>query len=162
MPDEMTVEGQPRVLGMKDPQAQFGSEADWTGGLLAHCWGNFDGITEHWYSRAGKRFDYEHAKSLPADAPIEGGYVNVDETVLEWVRHPANRVQKKAEEWQEYEKRFPAMVDKKIFLSIDEYAYGGGELQGGPGLRHGVERDVPPHRLYEDGGIHHVGLDARL
>jgi alpha-N-arabinofuranosidase len=129
MLDEMTVEGQPHVMGLKDPQAQFDSDADWTGGLLAHSWGYFDGLTEHWYSRVGKRYDYEHAKSLPTDAPIEGGYVNVDETVLEWVRHPANRVHKKAEEWQEYEKRFPAMRDKKIFLSIDEYAYGGGSFK---------------------------------
>ena len=57
MPDEMTVTGQTRVLHLKDIQAQFGSEADWTGGLLAHSWGNFDGLTEHWYARAGKRFD---------------------------------------------------------------------------------------------------------
>ena len=124
MPDEMTVEGQARAMHL-DPQAQFGTEADWTGGLLAHSWGNFDGLTEHWYSRAGKRFDYEHAKSLPVDAPNEAGYVPVEESLLEWVRHPSNRVAKKAEEWQEYEKRFPAMRDKKIFLSIDEYSYSG-------------------------------------
>ncbi|MFL6416690.1 MAG: alpha-N-arabinofuranosidase [Bryobacteraceae bacterium] len=130
MPDEMTVEGQSRAMHL-DPQAQFGSEADWTGGLLAHSWGNFDGLTEHWYSRAGKRFDYEHAKSLPADAPNEAGYVPVEETLLEWVRHPSNRVAKKAEEWREYEKRFPAMADKKIFLSIDEYSYSG----AAPGLK---------------------------
>jgi alpha-N-arabinofuranosidase len=125
MPDEMTVEGQPRAMHLADPQAHFGSEADWTGGLLEHCWGNFDGLTEHWYSRVGKRFDYEHAKSLPADAPLEAGYVPVEETLLEWVRHPANRVHKKAEEWHEYEKRFPAMLNKKIFLWIDEYGYSG-------------------------------------
>ncbi len=64
MPDEMTVEGQPRTMGIADPQVHFGSDTDWTGGLLEHCWGNFDGLTEHWYSRVGKRFDYEHAKSL--------------------------------------------------------------------------------------------------
>jgi alpha-L-arabinofuranosidase len=29
----------------------------------------------------------------------------------------------KAEEWHGYEQRFPAMRDKKIFLSLDEYAY---------------------------------------
>jgi alpha-N-arabinofuranosidase len=125
MPDEMTVEGQARAMQLADPQVRFGSEADWTGGLLAHCWGNFDGLTEHWYSRVGKRFDYAHAKSLPADAPLEAAYVPVDETLLEWVRHPANRVHKKAEEWQEYVKRFPAMLEKKIFLSIDEYGYSG-------------------------------------
>ena len=71
MPDEMTVTGQARTLHMPDPQAQFGSAADFTGGLLAHSWGSFDGLTEHWYARAGKRFDYEHAKSLPPDAPNE-------------------------------------------------------------------------------------------
>jgi alpha-L-arabinofuranosidase len=73
----------------------------------------------------GKRFDYEHAKSLPADAPNEAGYVPAEETLLEWARHPSNRVAKKAEEWREYEKRFPAMIDKRIFLSIDEYSYSG-------------------------------------
>jgi alpha-N-arabinofuranosidase len=130
-PDEMTVEGQPRTMGIADPQVHFGSEADWTGGLLAHCMGNFDGLTEHWYARVGKRFDYDHAKSLPLDPTIniESGYVNVDEPLLEWVRHPSNRVRKKAEEWNEYEKRFPEMADKKIFLSIDEYAYGGGSFK---------------------------------
>jgi alpha-N-arabinofuranosidase len=130
MPDEMTVEGQPRTMGISDPQVHFGDpQADWTGGLLLHSFGNFDGLTEHWYVRAGKRFDYEHAKSLPMNAPIEGGYVNVDETVLEWVRHPSNRVHKKAEEWNEYVKRFPAMLDKKLFLSIDEYGYGGSSMK---------------------------------
>jgi alpha-N-arabinofuranosidase len=130
MPDEMTVEGQPRTIGVKDPQVHFGDEQlDWTGGLLAHSSGNFDGLTEHWYVRVGKRFDYEHAKSIPLDSPIEAGYVNADETVLEWIRHPSNRVHKKSEEWQEYVKRYPAMLDKKIFLSIDEYGYGGGSLK---------------------------------
>ena len=130
-PDEMTVEGQPRSMGIADPQVHFGSEADWTGGLLTHCMGNFDGLAEHWYARVGKRFDYELAKSLPRDPTlnIESGYVNVDEPLLEWVRHPSNRVRKKAEEWNEYEKRFPAMADKNIFLSIDEYAYGGSSFK---------------------------------
>jgi alpha-N-arabinofuranosidase len=138
MPDEMTVEGQPRVMHLADPQAHFGTEADWTGGLLAHCWGNFDGLTEHWYSRVGKRFDYEHAKSLPADAPTEAGYVPVEETLLEWVRHPADRVHKKAEEWQEYEERFPAMREKKVFLSIDEYGYSGGAANLKVALAYGM------------------------
>jgi alpha-N-arabinofuranosidase len=130
MPDEMTVEGQPRKYGLSDPQGRFGDPiADWTGGLLLHSFGNFDGLAEHWYSRPGKRYDYEHAKSLPNDAPIEGGYVNVNETLLEAARHPSNRVHKKYEEWNEYVKRFPAMLDKKIFLSIDEYGYGGSSMK---------------------------------
>lgn len=125
MPDEMTVTGQTRASHMKEIQAPFGSEGDWTGGLLAHSWGNFDGLTEHWYARAGKRFDLAHAESLPPDAPGEAGYVNVDQTLVEWAHYPANRVRLKAEEWQEYQRRFPAMIDKKIFLSVDEYAYSG-------------------------------------
>jgi alpha-L-arabinofuranosidase len=138
MPDEMTVTGQARKLHMSDPQAQFGSAADFTGGLLAHSWGNFDGLTEHWYARAGKRFDYEHAKSLAPDAPNEAAYVNVDQTLLEWARYPSNRVRLKAEEWQECEKRFPAMIDTKIFLSIDEYAYSGAPVNLKLALAYGM------------------------
>ena len=63
--------------------------------------------------RAGKRFDYEHAKSLPPDAPNEDGYVTVDQSLLEWARYPSNRVREKAEEWQEYQKRFRTMLEKK-------------------------------------------------
>jgi alpha-N-arabinofuranosidase len=97
MPDEMTIEGITRVMHLDNIQAQFGSDADWTGGLLAHCWGYFDGITEHWYSRASMRFDLEHAKKDAPKPGIESGYVPADETVLEWVCHPSNRVHLKAE-----------------------------------------------------------------
>ena len=51
---------------------QSAPEFDWTGGLIENCWGNFDGLTEHWYARAGKRFDYQHAMSLAADATQRG------------------------------------------------------------------------------------------
>ena len=130
MPDEMTVEGQPRANKIADPQVQFGDkELDWTGSLLTNSFGYFDGLAEHWYVRSGKYFDYEHAKSIPLDSPIEAGYVDLPETTLQWARHPADRVHKKSEEWSEYTKRFPQMLDKKIFLSIDEYGYGGGSLK---------------------------------
>jgi alpha-N-arabinofuranosidase len=138
MPDEMTVTGQTRNLRLPDPQAQFDSPADFTGGLLAGSWGSFEGLTEHWYARAGKRFDYALAKTLAPDAPNEAGYVNVDQTVLEWARYPSNRVRLKADEWHEYQKRFPAMVDKKIFLSIDEYAYSGAPVNLKSSLAYGM------------------------
>ena len=125
MPDEMTITGITRAMHLDNLQAQFGSDADWTGGLLAHCWGFFDGLSEHWYARAGFRFDLEQAKSDTPRPGIETGYVPANETVLEWMRHPSNRVREKAEGWQEYERRFPAMIEKKIFLAIDEYAYTG-------------------------------------
>jgi len=130
MPDEMTVEGQPRANHVADPQVHFGDpNLDWTGSLLKNSFGNFDGLAEHWYVRVGKYFDYDHAKSIPLDSPIEAGYIDLPETTLEYARHPANRVHKKAEEWNEYTKRFPQMIDKKIFLSIDEYGYGGGSMK---------------------------------
>jgi alpha-N-arabinofuranosidase len=53
-------------------------------------------------------------------------------TTLEAARYPADTVRLKAEEWQGYEKRFPAMADKKIKLAIDEYAYFGGSGGGSP------------------------------
>lgn len=126
MPDEMTIEGITRAMHLDNLQAQFGGPADWTGGLLAHSWGYFDGITEHWYQRAGYHFDPSKAGDPPVKAHVEAGYVPEQQTMLEWVRHASNRVHLKAEEWQEYEKRFPEMVKKKIFLSNDEYAYSGG------------------------------------
>jgi alpha-L-arabinofuranosidase len=57
-------------------------------------------------------------------------------------------VRLKAEEWQEYQKRFPAILDKEIFLSIDEYAYSGArESQAGPRLRLGLQRDASVQRF---------------
>ena len=126
MPDEMTVEAQPRVLHRGYIEVKMGDpEFDWTGGLIANSLDYFEGLTEHLYPRDGKRFDYSYAVTLGPDVDKEAGYVPVNQTLLEWARYPSNRVQMKAEEWAEYLKRFPAMVDKKIFLSIDEYAYGG-------------------------------------
>ncbi len=138
MPDEMTIEGMTQAMHMENPQAQFGSDADWTGGLLAHCWGNFDGLTEHWYSRAGYRFDLSRVNEPRVRQGIEPGYVAADETILEWVRHPSNRVHLKAEEWQEYQKRFPAMLEKKTFLSIDEYSYSGAPVNLKLALAYGM------------------------
>jgi alpha-L-arabinofuranosidase len=85
MPEEMTLEGQTKGAG--DMQAQFGSEYDWTGGLLANSMGYFDGITEHWYARAGKRFDLGTAKTDAKQADNESGYVPAtDETLDEWIQ----------------------------------------------------------------------------
>ena len=103
------------------------SDADWTCGFLKRDWGNFDGITEHWYTRAGVRWDRERAEKGIKVGRLEAGYVPDEETVLEWVRRPSDRVHLKGEEWQEYEKRFPEMKAKNIFMSNDEYAYTGGQ-----------------------------------
>ena len=126
---EMLEDGQvPGALRSKyvgNLAGAYGSDFDWTGGFLKDCWGNFDGIAEHWYAQPGKRYNVEKAKSLPADKPNDDAFDKIDQTTLEYARYPANIVRSKAEEWQGYQQRFPAMVQKKTFLSIDEYAYFG-------------------------------------
>ena len=129
MPDEMTVTGHARLITGK-VQAEYGTEADWTGGLLAKCWGHFDGLAEHWYCRSAKRFDPNVGKNNPfpdgtTTQPPDFGYVPVKESLNDWARCPSNRVRLKAEAWHEYLKRFPAMKNKKLFLAINEWAYTG-------------------------------------
>jgi alpha-N-arabinofuranosidase len=135
MMEDMNLKGEMRAKYVGNLQPLFGTDDDWTGGLLAHCWGNFDGIAEHWYAQGDRHFDLERAKSLPPDEPTDHAYVKVDQTPLEWARYAANVVHRKAEEWQGYQQRFPAMLDKKIFLSIDEYAYFGGGFGRGVNLK---------------------------
>ena len=61
--------------------------------------------------------------------------MKTDQTLLEFARYAGDVIRRKAEEWQGYQQRFPAMLDKKIFLSIDEYAYFGGGRGTGPNLK---------------------------
>jgi alpha-N-arabinofuranosidase len=135
MLEDGTLHGDIRVKYAGNLEPLYGTESDWTGGFLKNCWGNFDGIAEHWYGQGNRRYDLEKAKGLPPEASNEDAYVKVDQTTLEWARIPANIVSLKAEEWRGYQHRFPAMVDKKIFLSIDEYAYFGGGFGRGANLK---------------------------
>jgi alpha-N-arabinofuranosidase len=127
MPEEAILEGVAADWHIPIDQAGICSDADWTCGFLKHDWGNFEGITEHWYTRAGARWDRERAEKGIKVGRLEAGLVPDEETVLEWVRRPSDRVRLKAEEWQEYEKQFPDMKTKQIFMSNDEYAYTGGQ-----------------------------------
>jgi alpha-N-arabinofuranosidase len=127
MPEEAILEGVAADWHIPIDQAGICSAADWTCGFLQHDWGNFDGVTEHWYTRAGTRWDRENAEKGIKVGRLEAGYVPDQETVLEWVRRPSDRVHLKGEEWQEYEQRFPEMKTKNIFMSNDEYAYTGGQ-----------------------------------
>lgn len=127
MPEETILEGVAAAWHIPIDQAGICSDADWTCGFLKHDWGNFDGITGHWYTRAGTRWDRERAEKGIKVGRLEAGLVPDEETVLDWVRRPSDRVHLQGEEWQEYEKRFPEMKSKKIFMSNDEYAYTGGQ-----------------------------------
>jgi alpha-N-arabinofuranosidase len=101
----------------------YGGDHDWTGGFLKDCWGNFDIIAEHWYAQGSHHWDLEKGKNLKYDEPSDNAYVKTDMSLLELARYPADTVRLKAEEYEGYRKRFPMMVEKKIPLSIDEYAY---------------------------------------
>jgi alpha-N-arabinofuranosidase len=101
----------------------YGSDYDWTGGFLKSCMDNTDIVAEHWYAGGGHHWDLEKAKTLAADKPNDDAYVKIDQSLLEFARYPADTVRLKAEEYQGYQQRFPRMVEKKIPLSIDEYAY---------------------------------------
>ena len=114
MPDQLHPKGVQQNSSIESIQAKFGTEEDWTGGFFAKAWGNFDGITEHWYDRAEKRPDAPAADEL-----------------IEFVRSPSNHVRMEAEEWAIYETKFPKIRAAKTFLSIDEYAY----LAGPPTLK---------------------------
>jgi alpha-N-arabinofuranosidase len=115
----------------------FGSDDDWTGGLLAKSWGTFSGIAQHWYEGAGRHFNLAKAKALPPDAPATGAYDTYEPTTLEYARYAGDVVLRHAEEWEGYQQRFPAMIPAKTFMSLDEYAYGGagGGGRGGPNLK---------------------------
>lgn len=106
MPDQMHARDARENASLESIQSRFGTEADWTGGLLAQAFGTFDGVSEHWYDRVEKRPDAPAADEL-----------------IEFVRSPSNQVRMKAEEWRIYEQRFPAIRERHVFLSIDEYAY---------------------------------------
>ena len=125
MPDEMTIEGIAHAMHLENDQVPFCSEDDWTCGFLKHSAGLFDGITEHWYARAGVRFDPEVARKGERIRGMEAGYVPAQESALEWVRAPSDRAHLKTEEWKEYQRLVPDMAKNKIFMSVDEYAYTG-------------------------------------
>jgi alpha-L-arabinofuranosidase len=138
MMEPMWLKGEERAKYVDNIEPMFGSDTDWTGGLLEKSWGTFDGIAQHWYEGPGRHFDTAKAKTLPPAAPDSAANVTYDPTPLEYARHAGDVVRRHAEEWEGYQKRFPKMVDKKIFLSMDEYAYvnlGGGGGGTGPTLK---------------------------
>ena len=110
-PDEMTVNGISLPLTGK-VMAEYGSEADFSGGLLANCFDNIDVMSEHWYSYAGQRFDLSQNKriTLDPDPLVEAAY------------RPANRVREKVEAYEEYARRIPGLKTKHVPFAIDEWA----------------------------------------
>lgn len=147
MLEPMMLRGEERKKYVDNLAGAYGDEIDWTGGMLTHSFGTFEGIAQHWYEGAGRHFSIQKAKALPADAvtgeaavavaPTNSAMITYEPTTLEFARSAGDIIRRHAEEWQGYLDRFPAARDKKIFLSIDEYSYGGGggPRGGGPTLK---------------------------
>src|SRR3546814_19504994 len=87
-------------------QHKFGTDEDWTGGLLREAGGNFDGISEHWYDRAQQLPDAPPAAELP-----------------ELARAPPNQVRVQAEEWRIPPQDLPNTKANGLLLAIKESAY---------------------------------------
>jgi alpha-N-arabinofuranosidase len=110
-PEEMTVNRLSMALAGK-VVPDFGSDADFTGLLLANCLDNIDVMSEHFYSYNGERFDLDQNKRVPIDEPLpEAAY------------RAANRVRQKVEAYEEYSRRFPALKTKNLQIAIDEWAF---------------------------------------
>ena len=123
MPDHMTVTtGARRITGKV--LAEYGSDADWSGGLLANCLDYMDVLSEHFYAYDGKRFDLAVGQTCPLGGP-DAGNVQVEEPLVDWARRPANYVRCKIEAYEEYLRRIPGLMEKGLPLNIDEWAYAG-------------------------------------
>jgi alpha-L-arabinofuranosidase len=142
MPDQMTVTNSARRATGKT-QAEYGTDGDWTGGLLEKSWGYFEGLSDHYYCYSGKRFDWDAGKDNPF-LYDQNPFTAVDESLIDWARRPSNRVREKVEAWEEYKKRFPAIEDKKIFLAIDEWATSGMP----PNLRLAMSYAMVMHEMF--------------
>lgn len=110
-PDEMTVNELALPLTGK-VVTEYGSEADWTGGLFANCLDNIDVMSEHFYSYDGQRFDLSQNKKVP-----------VQESLVDAAYRAANRVRGKVEAFQEYLLRIPSLKTKPVPMAIDEWAF---------------------------------------
>jgi alpha-N-arabinofuranosidase len=120
MPDTMTGSRESLNLGTNLVPAYL-SPADWTGGLLEHCFDNIDLISEHFYNYGGTHFNLAKGRQVPNDP---------NEPVTDWMRRPANHIRIKYEEYKEYEKLIPQLAAHPKPLNIDEWAY---SSRGGAG-----------------------------
>ncbi len=108
--DEMTtgqgifIEGQPQV--------KVGSERDWAYGMFKDSWGKFDALGTHAYPPENKRFNLKTGKLF-----------DVEQTLLEWARQPANRIRTMVDAWEEYKKQFPKLEEGSVKVFFDEWAY---------------------------------------
>ena len=116
MPDTMT--GSKESLSLSTNLVPpYLSPADWTGGLLKHCFDNIDLLSDHFYNYGNTHFSLAEGRQVPNDP---------NEPITDWMRRAANHIRIKYEEYKEYEKLIPELVSHPKPLNIDEWAYMGG------------------------------------
>jgi alpha-L-arabinofuranosidase len=109
--DEMTT-GQGMMADSGSRLVAYGSERDWGGGMLERCMGAFDALATHAYQPENKHFNFETGKNE-----------DIEQSLAEWARSPANRVATMADCWEEYKKRFPELERGRVKVFFDEWAY---------------------------------------
>ena len=108
--DEMTTGQGIFIAGQ--PEVKVGSDRDWAYGMLRDSWGKFDALATHAYPPEGKRFDLATGKLF-----------DVEQTTLESVRQPADRVATMVDAWENYKLAFPELEKGQIKVFFDEWAY---------------------------------------
>lgn len=101
----------------------YGSQFDWSGGLLKGASQNFDYLAEHFYPLPGKAFDKQKQKFVDVDAPV-----------VDQLRRPANRVEAAVEAWHKYHRMMPKLNNKDIKMVLDEWVSGSRGLKGALGV----------------------------
>ncbi len=106
--DEMTTgQGLPGA-----PVVEIGSERDWAYGMLQNCMGRFDALQTHAYPPENKHYDL-----------ATGHLVDVAQSLNEWSRGVAQRIQTMADCWEAYKARFPVLNEGRVKVFFDEWAY---------------------------------------
>jgi len=109
--DEMTT-GQGIIVDSGSRLVEYGSKRDWAGGMFERCMGSFDALATHAYQAENKRFNLETGKNE-----------DIEQSLAEWARAPADRVATMADCWEEYKKRYPVLNEGKVKVFFDEWAY---------------------------------------
>ncbi len=136
-PDEMTVNGISKRLTGK-VIGDYGSEGDFSGGLIEHCLDNIDVMSEHFYSYNNQRFDLEQNKRVAIQEPMpQAAY------------RAAKRVRQKAEAYEEYASRFPSLQAKHLRIAIDEWAF----TRLPPNLKQTLANALVFHEMFRHTGL---------
>ncbi len=109
--DEMTT-GQGIMVDSGSRLVEYGSERDWAGGMLERCMGTFDALATHAYQPENKHYNFETGKNE-----------DIEQSLAEWARSPANRVATMADCWEEYKRRYPDLERGTVKVFFDEWAY---------------------------------------